>query len=289
MKNLDTLPQDIYSLLEKEEGHEVSEENIQSFLNTMEDLLRTRLAPKEKNRATLRFSSLGQPDRKLWYKHNTPEDGEKLTGKTLFKFLYGDVIEALLVFLTKESGHTVEDEQREVNVDGVLGHIDCKIDGVLVDIKSASPFGFKKFVTNSVVEDDPFGYVQQLSGYATELTPDEPAAWVAFDKVSAEICVSKLSSTIISSFKPKERIDHLRVVLDAPEPPERCYEDVADGKSGNRKLCTACSYCEFNKKCWPELRTFIYSNGPRFLTKTVRTPDVMEIIEGPISKPQVTN
>jgi len=32
-------------------------------------------------------------------------------------------------------------------------------------------------------------------------------------------------------------------MVQQPEPPERPFGDVVDGKSGNRKLCTQCSYC----------------------------------------------
>jgi hypothetical protein len=162
-------------------------------------------------------------------------------------------------------------------VDGVLGHIDAIVDGVLVDVKSASPYGYKKFKYNSVVEDDPFGYTQQLAGYSSVLTPDQGAAWVAFDKVHGDICVSDLSASIIADYPPKERIERLRDVIDMEEPPERCYEDVPDGKSGNRKLDTGCAYCGFKHECWPGLRTFLYSTGPRYLTKVVREPDVKEI------------
>lgn len=147
----------------------------------------------------------------------------------------------------------------------------------MVDAKSASPFGYKKFENNTVTEDDPFGYVAQLSGYADVLTPGEPAAWLAIEKVQGDICVSPLNHMVIKHHPPKERIDHLREVVALPEPPERCYEDVPDGKSGNMKLDTGCSYCAHKFRCWPELRTFIYSNGPRYLTKVERVPDVPEI------------
>ena len=273
-KTIDTLPQDIYKRLE--EGKEINPENLEAFLSNIAESFKKALEPKEKDRTALRFSALGMPDRKMWYRHNTPEMGEMLKGKTLLKFLYGHLIEEMIMFLVKESGHEVTDEQREVCIDGVKGHTDGKIDGVVVDVKSASPYGYKKFATNSVVEDDPFGYTAQLAGYAAEIAPGEPAAWVAFDKVSAEICVPKLSSTIIKDHLPAPRIAHLKKVIELPEPPERCYPDVADGKSGNMKLDTACSYCEFKDGCWPELRTFLYSTGPRFLTKVVRTPDVPE-------------
>ena len=56
--------------------------------------------------------------------------------------------------------------------------------------------------------------------------------------------------------------------------PNRAFSDVPDGKSGNMKLGTQCSYCEFKKVCWPDLKTYIYSSGPRYLTKVVREPKV---------------
>ena len=67
--------------------------------------------------------------------------------------------------------------------------MDCKIDGVVTDVKSVSTFGFKKFKDGSLAYDDPFGYVAQIKGYAhsegeteirmasdgqTERSPDVP-------------------------------------------------------------------------------------------------------------------
>ena len=83
--------------------------------------------------------------------------------------------------LTKAAGHSVEAEQEEVTVEGVLGHQDCIIDGVLTDIKSASSFAFKKFRDNKLAEDDPFGYIAQISAYATR-RGDKEAAFFAIDK-----------------------------------------------------------------------------------------------------------
>lgn len=202
---------------------------------------------------------------------------ERPTSKTYFKFLYGDVIEALLLFLAKEAGHSVEQQQAEVEVEGVKGHIDAIIDGVLVDVKSASSYGYKKFKDQTVTEDDPFGYVQQLSGYAHVLTPNEPAAWVAMDKVAGSLCVSPLSSSVIADNDPLPRINHLKEVIASEDPPERCHSPIPEGKSGNLRLGTACSYCPFKKRCYPALRTFLYSSGPKFLTHVVKEPDVTEV------------
>lgn len=278
MPKLETLPQDIYSLFNPNEDHVLSEENLEVFAENVKDLLRQRLRVSERSSSPLRFSSLGKPDRQIWYDAH-PEDGDKeeLSGKTYLKFLYGDVIEQVLLLLAKEAGHEVTHEQAEVEVDGVLGHIDAIVDGVVVDVKSASPYGYKKFQYGTVTEDDPFGYVAQLSGYANVLTPGKSAAWLAMDKVSGDICVSVLPSKVVETHPPAERINHLRKVIESEEPPERCYQPVPDGASGNLKLGTGCSYCSRKFRCYPNLRVFAYSGGPRFLTKVAKEPNVPEI------------
>lgn len=277
-KEISSIPDDIYNLLDPETDHEVNEDNLLSFVESLADVLRMRLHRSTHSSSGLRFSALGRPNRQVWY-DNHPVDGgkEAITGRTAMKFLYGDVIEAVLLFLTKEAGHDVSLEQAEVEVAGVKGHIDAKIDGVIVDVKSASPFGYKKFKDGTVTEDDPFGYVDQLAGYANVLTPGEDAAWLAMDKVSGDICVSTLSKTVIKHHQPADRIAELQEVITSAEPPPLCYVPIPDGKSGNEKLPTACSYCSHKYRCHPSVRVFLYSTGPRFLTTVAKTPDVIEV------------
>jgi hypothetical protein len=280
MKKLEDLPKDIFGLFNPDEDHECNEENLDVFAENLKTLLRARLrsSPVSLEPTPLRFSALGKPDRQIWYDGHPEEDTtEKLVPKTYMKFLYGDVIEQLLLFLAKEAGHEVTEEQTEVEVDGIKGHIDAIIDGTVVDVKSASPYGYKKFAEGTVTQDDPFGYVQQLAGYASVLTPGKPAAWLANDKVHGDICVSPLSKIVIDHHPPAERITHLKGVLESDQVPERCHEPVPDGASGNLKLGTSCSYCRHKRRCHPDLRTFLYSTGPRFLVKTVREPNVPEV------------
>ncbi|MBU6231642.1 hypothetical protein KGP36_03155 [Patescibacteria group bacterium] len=276
MANIKTLITDIYELFNPEKHHVVNEDNLNVFLKDLGDVIRRRLAEREVMKPELRFSNLGKTDRQLWFTAHGYET-EKMSAKTYFKFLYGDIIEALLLFLAKEAGHEVTDEQKEVEVLGVKGHIDAKIDGVVVDVKSASPFGFQKFRDHSLLHKDPFGYIQQLSGYVHCETPGEVGAFLACNKVSADLTLMEVSPSVSNDYDPYDRITHLQGVIDSAEPPPRCYEDIADGKSGNRKLGTECSYCSFKQHCWPNLRTFIYSTGPRFLTQVARQPDVPEI------------
>lgn len=276
MSSLDTLIDDIYHLFDPDHGHEVNEANLDYFCESLKQTIRTRLAKREDKEFYLRFSNLGKQDRQVWYTAKGHE-AETMTAKTYFKFLYGDVIEALLLFLAKEAGHEVTDEQKEVDCLGVKGHIDAKIDGVVTDVKSASPFGFKKFKDHSLLSNDPFGYIQQLSGYVNVEDEGNAGAFFACDKVSGDLAILQLSPSIIQYYKPEERIEHLREVIKKDTPPPRCFPDVEDGKSGNRKLGTECSYCAYKNDCWPRLRTFLYSTGPRFLTKVVREPDVTEV------------
>ena len=81
------------------------------------------------------------------------------------KLLYGHIIEHLVLYLAELAGHNIKDQQRKVEVSGVSGHIDSIIDGEVCDVKSASPFSFKKFQSGDIVGDDPFGYHAQLAAY----------------------------------------------------------------------------------------------------------------------------
>jgi hypothetical protein len=186
----------------------------------------------------------------------------------------------LLIFLIKESGHTLTHEQAEVMVDGIKGHMDCKVDDVPIDIKSASSFAFKKFKYGTLADEgnDAFGYMAQISGYAH---PDNhrEAGFLAMEKQSGELALMKVHE--IDMIDVPKRIAQMKEEVAKPAP-TRCFEGIPDGKSGNMKLGVNCSYCAFKAPCWADandgegLRLFIYSTGPRWLTEVEREPDVPE-------------
>ena len=60
-------------------------------------------------------------------------------------------------------------------------------------------------------------------------------------------------------------------------PDERIPPVPQSKTSPNTRLDVACSYCEFRKLCWPEVRTFLYANGPLHLVAVVNTPQVYEV------------
>lgn len=231
--------------------------------------------------ATLRMSNLGKPDRQLWYEFHDDGTKEVLEPHTLLKFLIGDIYEATLLFLAKCAGHDVSQEQAEVEIDGIKGHIDAVIDGHVVDVKSASTYAFKKFKYGTLAEDDPFGYIDQIGGYSTAL--NLPGAFLAGDKQNGHITLLKVPQEETEGLRVRDRIEHLKEVVVSEEEPDRCYEPVADGLSGNLALDIGCSYCPHKFRCWADanngvgVRTFLYSGGPKHLVHVEREPKVPEL------------
>lgn len=276
-KNIDTLVKDIYERISSDEPFE--RRHVIEFGENLAKKLASRLS-EERQKPALRLSNLGVPDRKLWYSINQPEKAELLPPNARLKFLFGDILEELLLFLARQAGHSVEGEQDEVSVEGVKGHRDAVIDGVLVDVKSASTYSFNKFSDHLQPSGDSFGYLTQLGSYS-EGSKDDPlvtvsdeSAFLVVDKTLGNLCLDKHKPLKVNY---KKLVEEKRKMLAAPNPPGRCYPTEPDGKSGNMKLGVVCSYCPFKHECWPGIRTFIYYNGPRYLTKVTRVPDVPEV------------
>jgi hypothetical protein len=284
-KTIHTLVDDIYRLMETKEAEESVdvEAEIELFGENMKALMRTEFGRKRAtDRRTLRLSNIGRDDRVLWNVVNGTEK-EEIKPATYIKFMYGHLIEEMLLFMTRMAGHEVSDEQRVCEVEGIKGHMDCKIDGLVVDVKSASAFGFKKFKDGTLAMDDAFGYVDQIKAYAHACGETE-FGWLAMDKANGHLAVLKYDledtqAPIHEHIKGdiRERIKHVKEMVKGDEPTELCTETVPDGKSGNKKLGIKCSYCQYKKHCYPELRAFAYSYGPKFLSEVVNEPRVQEI------------
>ena len=282
-KKLDTLIDDIYKVVGKlGEGKplKITEQQYESFGKFMEHALRDWATPRAARKFTLRMSNIGKPSRQLWYDMHSDRTSSGVPAPTMIKFLYGHILERLVLFLVEIAGHKVTDEQKEIKIDGIMGHMDCKIDGEVIDIKSASGYGFKKFKTGTLPEDDSFGYMAQLAGYETA-EGSEAGGFLAINKETGELCL----------FLPEEldkpnirtRIKKVKSALNEKNPPELCYAPVADGSSGNFKLARECTYCPHKFECHKDandgqgLRAFNYAKGPVFLTTVKREPQVEEI------------
>ncbi len=240
------------------------------------------------------MSNIGKPDRKLWLELNHPEEAEPLTPDVYLKFLYGSLVEALILFLVELSGHDVQGTQDEQEISGIKGHRDAIIDGVLVDVKSASTFSFKKFKKGKLKEDDPFGYISQILSYLEasqedgKLKEKDKAAFLVVDKTLGHLTLD---------FHQKDQaidwpklFEQKKDMIKGDIPP-LCYPSKKDGyknkdkefiENGNEYLDTGCSYCDYKKFCYPDMRVFLTSRGPKYFSKIVKEPSnkLIEITNG---------
>lgn len=262
-----------------EEGTGPDKANLATFLEEIKEVMENFFEEdvNRDNRGKLRLSAVGKEDRKLWYDYHG-YDKEPLGTDTRIKFCFGNLLEAFVLLLVKEAGHKVTECQKEVTVGSVKGHIDCLIDGELVDVKSASPYGFKKFKDGSILKgDDPFGYMYQLSSYGKALKK-KIGYFLSIDKSGGGL---NLLEVPLDRVDPVQRIGYLKEIMPHELPPSRCYEEVRES-SGNRKIGFNCKYCDFKSKCWEDsnngqgLRKYNYARGPEYFTHVQREPRVEE-------------
>ena len=259
----------------------MTEENMDVFLNNIKEAMLAWNTPpvKTDKEGQLRMSVLGKPPRQLWYDKHSPKERKDDDAGLNLKFLYGHIIEHLVLYLAELAGHKIEDQQKKVEIDGITGHIDSKIDGEICDVKSASPFSFKKFQSGEIVGDDPFGYHAQLSGYETAMGT-KAGGFLVVDKSSGDICFYKPDD--MAKPNVKSLIKTLKSTLEQDTPPEKCYEFKTE-KNGNKTLATGCMFCSHKWECHADandgkgLRVFKYSNKNVMLAEVVKQPNVDEI------------
>ena len=284
MKSINTLVEDIEAVVKGKGGWTKAVNDY--FKYTIGEAAERRLTPSTEPRTkSLRMSNIGTPcKRKLWYYLNLPEHEQDLPANVHLKFFFGDLIESLMLSLAKAAGHTVEGEQDEIIVDGIVGHRDAVIDGVTVDVKSASTMAFQKFKKNGLRADDPFGYIKQLTGYVYGgkddplVTDKRGGAFLVMDKQHGHLALDYYDLEYELELFPSV-ITSAKVLSTMKVEPYREWEPIPEGKSGNMKLPAACSYCDYKWTCWPGLRGFAYANGPTYLTKVVKAPLVPEFKE----------
>ena len=287
-KKIATLTEDIYYVLDATEEHTHSSELAAEYaLRIGGEFAKATVKRNEPRvKGKLWASDLGKRClRQHWYNFNEPDKAEKLDGHTKFKFLYGNVLEEAVLYFAEEAGHTVEHAQHrvETSLDGwtISGRIDGVVDGVLVDVKSTSSYGYKRYAEGIEASNDSFGYLEQLGFYVHFLDLDEKATEAGFiwiDKQNGHI-----SYTPVTVPTKEGIVIKARAIIDAVNKQEldvpRGYEPKDYGKSGNKCLDIGCSYCPYKTHCWRDanggkgLRGFVYSQGPVFFTDVQRPPN----------------
>ena len=282
---MNDIVEDIYNALDPlTEGKslDISDEEIEEFGEKMREALRSWARPEKRNSSfTLRMSNIGKPLRRLWFDSHNELGGEKHSPETFIKFLYGHLLEEIILLLVRMTDNEVDSEQKKVVVDGVSGHMDCKINGEVVDIKTASRFAFRKFKDGGLREDDPFGYIGQLAGYEESEGTDN-GGFLVINKESGELCFYKPEE--LDKPPIRHRIKNIKEALAIDTPPETlCYRPVAEGKKGNEKIHKNCVFCPHKIECFKDanagkgLRIFKYNKGLTYFNKVVSKPRVDEV------------
>ena len=250
-KKLTNLVDDIYKVVNSlTHGNElaISEDMYEEFGKDMSNALRHWATPQNfDDKPKLRMSNIGRPERRLWFDTNTEADSvETLEPSTQIKFLYGHLLEVLLLFFVKLSGHKLDSQQKEVTVSGIKGHMDCKIDGEVVDIKTASGYAFKKFKEGTLGEDDSFGYLSQLAGYE-EAEKTNYGGFLVMNKETGELTI--FIPDDMDKPNIKHKIKNVKKIIKSKTPPDFCYSPVEEGKAGNMKIARNCSWCPHKIEC----------------------------------------
>lgn len=295
---------DIYELLAKVASGDTKDlppELLADFGAKIAVKVQAALTGKNKQRKpkTLYMSEIGKPcKRQLWYEVNKDTipglkgAKEQLLPSTLIKFIYGDVLEELVLLLAKAAGHDVSDEQKECEIPlpngwKIRGRMDAKIDGEIVDVKSASSQSFERFRKGLQPTADHFGYIPQLQAYndAEGVPPGTLTSFIAIDKQHGHI-VRDVHTSVLNVLSPTEKVE-LVAAMESPFPPDRAFES-APTSYGNKCLGTECSYCSWKHECWKDanggkgIRTFLYSRKPVHMVSIKTVPNVPEIKDGKI-------
>lgn len=277
-KSIDTLIDDLNKVL-VEGVDSIPQEVLDTFNKSCKGLLFRFLKKNKTRKSALRMSNIGKPDRQLWFELHDGGEPKTYEPNMYLKFLIGDIAELVLLALCELAGHKVENQQAEIQIEGVTGHMDAVIDDVVVDVKSASGYSFEnKFKKGDLVHHDYYGYIDQISGYNNALKKDNGAAFLAYNKESAETCLLKVDQKDIRD--TKSRIRHIRDILESDTPPETlCYKPFVN-KMGSLELNRLCSWCPFKFKCYPGLKAFRYASGDVFIAEErgvkYRVPEVTE-------------
>ena len=225
-----------------------------ALLKQFEDQRRDKFEP--------RMSNIGRPLCQLQMEAKGVK-GEGQPYNVKVRNTFGDMIEALAIFIMKSAGVNIKNEQKKVkykfNGNEIEGKQDVEIDEKIWDIKSASPYSFeKKFGEEGgfleVVKEDSFGYASQGFLYG-ESQNKKFGGWIAINKSTGEWTVCE-TPAMIEPHKTealKKAKDNLKALKDKV-PFKRQYDDIAETfrskPTGNRVLGFVCSYCPYKLPCW---------------------------------------
>jgi len=235
---------------------------VQEFGEACKNALLKQFEEKRRDKFELRMSNVGRPLCQLQMEAKGIK-GEGQPYNVKMRNTFGDLIEALALFVMKSSGVNVKNEQKKVEYKfdkyKIEGRQDVEIDEKVWDIKSASPYSFeKKFGEaggfSEVIRDDSFGYASQGFLYG-ESQNKKFGGWIVINKSTGEWTVCETPTSVeehkVNALKTAEQ--NVKAI-DKKVEFKRCYTDIAETfrtkPTGNKVLGFVCSYCPYKLPCW---------------------------------------
>ena len=241
---------------------QVDKKLVEEFGEACKNALLKQFTEDRRSKFEPRMSNIGRPLCQLQMEAKGIK-GEGQPYNVKMRNTFGDLIEALALFVMKSAGVVVENEQKKVvykfGENKIEGRQDVEINKKIWDIKSASPYSFeKKFGEeggfNEVVKDDTFGYASQGFLYSEGQGKDF-GGWIAINKSTGEWTVCE-TPALHDEYK-KVALDKAKENFKALQdgvPFKRNYDSIEEtfrGKpTGNKVLGFACSFCPYKLPCW---------------------------------------
>ena len=220
----------------------------------------------------IRMSGLGRPlCQQVLDKQGVKEEMEY---NTLFRFMFGDLTESILMAIMKEAGVEIVDYQRsvELTIDGQLvkGTLDVIIKdemGVdkVWDVKSASDWSFNYKFTgmggyDKLKSDDPFGYLMQGFLYS-EATGMPFGGWIVVNKSNGQVAVVEVPDWCQDDKEEylKDAAKRIRFLSNPDLKPFKPFKPTTETykkngeeiETGNKLVPRECTMCGYRYYCWP--------------------------------------
>lgn len=236
--------------------HKPNEENIETLLSDVEKCV---LSFFKGRKNSISPSQTSMTERQLWFTLNGYQDKnpDAFKPETRIKMLVSSVAEHLIVFLMKEAGIEITNQQASTEISeedaGVemRGSIDYELDGQIRDFKCTSDENFRtKFRGGpTLAKNDPFGYLAQAELYSRGMGK-EFGGWDVFN-----LNTGAIKSVAASSIKHEmeHQVDFFQYKLDTAREARRfsdlpmCHPIREDGV-----VAWQCSRCNFVKQCFPD-------------------------------------
>jgi hypothetical protein len=252
----------------------LSEEVVEQIVSDVRAALTRQFVDKRDNKFSLRMSNVGRDYCQLWFDKNSPEDAVPHSTNFIINMMMGDIAEAVFKGLLTQSGVAYANGDKVTLVAGehtIYGTPDLSTEGAVDDVKSASPWSYtNKFVDYQTLHNnDSFGYVGQLAGYAKAMGI-KPGGWWVINKANGEFKYVAAEGIDLDAEvkKIEQKADKLK-----ENTFERCYEAIPETyrkkETGNLVLGRECSWCSYRYKCWEGLQ-----EKPSLVSKAANPPMV---------------